>query len=462
MVQFLGGVKVSTITAIATPHAVGGISVIRISGENSIEIANKIFKASSGKSVTEMLGYTCSYGKVVDDETELDDAVLTVFRAPKSYTGEDVVEISCHGGIFITNKILRTVISAGAIPAEAGEFTKRAFLNGKLTLTQAEAVMDLISSQGEQSHKCAVSIHEGALFKRIKSISDKLVTLLGELGAWVDYPEEDIPAVEENNLLVTLSSVLSALKATAATYDSGKIIRNGIDTVIVGRPNVGKSTLMNLLTGYERSIVTEVAGTTRDLIEESVRLGDVVLKLCDTAGIRQTDDLVEGAGVKLAYKKLENADLILAIFDNSLELKHEDFQLIEKLIGKKTIAIINKSDKESLIDKDFISENFNSIVEISAKSGDGIEKLKDKLEEIFYTNDIDVSAGVIVNERQKRCLDMAITSIKEAISALEIGETLDAVTVLIDETANFLLELTGEKTTEAVVDEVFSHFCVGK
>lgn len=452
----------STITAIATPHAVGGISVIRISGENALKIGEKVFRAQSGKGVLDMQGYTCAYGKVFDNDVELDDSILTVFREPKSYTGEDVVEITCHGGIYITNRVMRAVISAGAVPAQAGEFTKRAFLNGKLTLTQAEAVMDLISSQGEQSHKSALAIHEGALFLRIKAISDRLITLLGELGAWVDYPEEDIPAVEVNTLLVTLSEVKHDLTAISATYDTGKILREGIETAIVGRPNVGKSTLMNLLSGYERSIVTEVAGTTRDVVEESVRLGDVVLRLCDTAGIRDTSDIVEGVGVRLAYKKLDRADLILVIFDNSQELKHEDFHLIEKLIGKNTIAIINKSDKESLLDKDFIAENFNNIIELSAKNGDGIDLLKNKIEEIFKTNEIDTTAGIIANERQKNCLDRSISSIFDAISVLAAGETLDAVTVLIDEGASYLLELTGEVTTEAVVDEVFSHFCVGK
>ena len=452
----------STITAISTPHAAGGISVIRISGEKAFEIGNKVFKAANGKNISEMQGYTCAYGKVFDNENELDDAILTVFRCPKSYTGEDVVEISCHGGIFISNKVLRTVISCGAVPAEAGEFTKRAFLNGKLSLTQAEAVMDLISSQGEQAHKSAVAMHEGALFNRIKVESDKLIALLGELGAWVDYPEEDIPAVESNNLLVTLSGVLSTLHHIAKTYDSGKIIREGIETAIVGRPNVGKSTLMNLLSGYERSIVTEIAGTTRDVVEESVRLGDIVLRLSDTAGIRNTEDVVEGVGVRLAYKKLENADLVLVLFDNSQILQDEDFTIIEKLNGKKTVAIINKSDKDNQIDKSFIEKHFVNVVEISAMSGGGIDKLKNIIEEMFHTNEIDVSAGIIANERQKRCLDMAISALSDAISALEIGETLDAVTVLIDEGANFLLELTGEKTTEAVVDEVFSHFCVGK
>lgn len=452
----------STIAAISTPVSSGGISVIRISGEDALLIAGKIFNPITSENVESMAGYTCAYGKVIFNGEEIDDVILTVFRAPKSYTGENVVEISCHGGIYVTNRILRAIISSGAVPAAPGEFTKRAFLNGKMTLTQAEAVMDIISAQGETAHKCSVAMHEGALFRRIKSVSDRMVKLLGELAAWVDYPDEDIADVDENSLLVDLSNILSELKKISSTYDSGRILREGIETAIVGRPNVGKSTLMNLLSGYERSIVTEIAGTTRDVVEESVRLGDVVLRLCDTAGIRNTNDTVEEMGVNLAYKRLDRAELVLAVFDYSQELKHEDFLLTEKLSGKNVIAVINKSDKEPLLDIDFINEHYPENVLISAKEGNGIDELRGKILKVFRASEIDSSAGIIANERQKRCIDMAISSLKDAVLALSQSETLDAVTILVDEAESFLLELTGEKITEAVVDEVFSHFCVGK
>lgn len=452
----------STIAAISTPVSSGGISVIRISGEDALLIAGKIFNPITSENVESMAGYTCAYGKVIFNGEEIDDVILTVFRAPKSYTGENVVEISCHGGIYVTNRILRAIISSGAVPAAPGEFTKRAFLNGKMTLTQAEAVMDIISAQGETAHKCSVAMHEGALFRRIKSVSDRMVKLLGELAAWVDYPDEDIADVDENSLLVDLSNILSELKKISSTYDSGRILREGIETAIVGRPNVGKSTLMNLLSGYERSIVTEIAGTTRDVVEESVRLGDVVLRLCDTAGIRNTSDTVEEMGVNLAYKRLDRAELVLAVFDYSQELMHEDFLLTEKLSGKNVIAVINKSDKEPLLDIDFINEHYPENVLISAKEGNGIDELRGKILKVFRASEIDSSAGIIANERQKRCIDMAISSLKDAVLALSQSETLDAVTILVDEAESFLLELTGEKITEAVVDEVFSHFCVGK
>ncbi len=450
------------IAAISTPHYTGGISVIRISGDDAINIAKTVFKPINERDIAQMSGYTCCYGRVCDGETEIDDGILTVFKAPNSYTGEDVAEISCHGGIYVTNRVLRAVISAGAEPAQAGEFTKRALLNGKLSLTQAEAVMDIISAQGEQYRRCANEAREGAIFRRIKAISDDLLQILGELSAWVDYPEEDIPAVSEENLKNFLEGVLCKINDARNSYDSGRILREGVDTAIVGRPNVGKSTLMNLLSGCERSIVTEIAGTTRDIVEESVRLGEIILRLSDTAGIRETSDLVEGVGVKLAEKKLESSELILAVFDNSQELSGEDISLIERLSGRNAIAVVNKSDLAQSIDVEYIRANFKYMVYISAKDGNGAEDLQRAVEEIFRTSEIDPASGVIANERQKACLDKAALSVEEAVQALNFGETLDAVTVVIDEAANALLELTGEKATEAVVDQVFSHFCVGK
>lgn len=295
----------STIAAVSTPRAVGGISVIRISGENAFYVADKIFKpVSSGILPSEMSGYTCAYGHIAGGGRVIDDGVLTIFRAPKSYTGEDVAEISCHGGIFVTEQILRLIFENGASPAKAGEFTKRAFLNGKMSLTQAEAVMDVISASGKAELRCASALRDGALFRRIKNISDGVLKLLGSLAAWVDYPDDDIPAVDGDEIYRVLENAVFALDGLLSSYDSGRIIRNGIDTAIVGRPNVGKSTLMNLLAGCERSIVTDVAGTTRDIVEESVRLGDIVLRLSDTAGIRETGDIVENAGLSLRGKSL--------------------------------------------------------------------------------------------------------------------------------------------------------------
>ncbi len=452
----------STIAAISTPNAVGGISVIRISGENSIEVAERIFRSTSGKKVAEMNGYTCAHGVVVDKDTQIDEVILSVFKSPKSYTGEDVVEISCHGGVYITKKILRLVFENGASPAEAGEFTKRAFLNGKLSLTQAEAVIDLISASRQNELKYAIALKDGAIFRRIDKIKSEIISVLGDLAAWADFPEDDIPEVDPVNLLKSLKSIYDALVKTNKTYDYGRVIREGINTVISGKPNVGKSTLMNCLSGFERSIVTNVAGTTRDVVEETVQLGEIKLRLSDTAGIRNTDDFVENIGVNLAFKKIDEADLVLALFDNSEEFTDEDIQLIEKMSNRKAVAVINKSDEKSVMDRRLVDENFKHVVEISAKNNKGIDRLVQVVNEMFVREDIDAEKGIIANERQKNCIAQAEKLVWDSINSLENGELLDAITVILDEAAGYLLELTGEKVSETVVDEVFSRFCIGK
>jgi len=455
----------STVAAVSTPRAAGGISVIRISGDNAFKIADRVFTPiSTKKKPSEMEGYTCAYGKIhTSDGDELDDGVITIFRAPRSYTGEDVAEISCHGGIFITEKVLRAIYDCGAVPAPGGEFTKRAFINGKLSLTQAEAVMDIISAEGNASHRRALNVREGMLYKKIHGCSERLLHLLGEIGAWIDYPEDDIPEVDDDNMCAELSDILSELEKIRRAYDNTRILKAGIDTVISGKPNVGKSTLMNLLSGCDRSIVTDIAGTTRDIVEESVRLGDIVLRLSDTAGIRETEDIIEGAGIEKAVKKLSSADLIIAVFDNSIPLDDDDKSLIRacKNASAKKIACINKSDCEGVLDRQEVFNNFDNVVEISAAKGEGTDKLQEVLYDLFIT-DSNVCEELSVNERQKQCLDKAISCISEALDAVKGGITLDAVNIVLDEAENALTELTGERTTESVVNEVFSHFCVGK
>lgn len=452
----------STIAAISTPNAPGGLAVIRISGENALNIAESIFSSFNGKCVSDMKGYTCVYGTAHDDGQRLDDCILTVFKAPHSYTGEDTAEISCHGGLYVSKQILRAALKNGAVNAQPGEFTKRAFINGKLDLTQAEAVMDIISAKGMRELKMAENLREGAAFKKARSISDKLVNILGDLAAWADYPEEDIPEVDPDNLLSELKAAESELSSLVRDYDCGRIIREGIATVIAGRPNVGKSTLFNCLSGCERSIVTDIAGTTRDVVEESVKLGDITLRLADTAGIHATDDIIEGIGVDIANKKLDEADLIIAVFDGSCPLTEDDLNLINKIKNKKCVAVINKNDVEQRVDCKVLSDYFKQIVYLSAKENNGIYMLQQAIEREFRLNEFDFDNAVASNERQKACIESSLSSLHSAISVLENGEMLDAVTVLIDEAEQFLLELTGEKITEAVVDEVFSRFCVGK
>lgn len=457
----------STICAISTPLAEGGISVIRISGEKAFDVAQKLFKPfSADKKVSEMPGYTCAYGRITDPVTNetADDVLLSVFRAPKSYTGEDTVEISCHGGIYITKKVLRLCLENGCEPADRGEFTKRAFQNGKLSLTQAESVMDMISAQGEHSLRSARLTREGKLFGRISAVRKDLVKILGELAAWVDYPEEDIPEIEESALRSSLEKAIDELSVILKDYDCGMILRSGVDTVIAGKPNVGKSTLMNTLLGYERSIVTDVAGTTRDVIEETAKLGELVLRLSDTAGIRSTEDVVEKMGVDLAKKRIDDCALVIAVFDSSRQLDEEDIELLDYVGGlhKNLIIVLNKSDLPAAVDKAFFEKYTHHLLEISAAQGEGAEEIRNACEEIFSLTGYDADSTIFANERQKNCAQKACSNLKLALDSLNMGETLDAVTVAIDYAAQSLLELTGEKATEAVVDEVFSKFCVGK
>ncbi len=452
----------STIAAISTPHAEGGIAVIRISGDKAFDVAGRIFRSVSGKQPSEMQGYTCAFGHVVKSGEILDEAVLTVFRSPMSYTGEDVAEISCHGGIYVSRETLRAALEAGAEPAEAGEFTRRAFQNGKLSLTQAEAVMDVISADSARELRFARSLHEGAVFRRIRTIIDDIVRVLGALAAWADYPEDDIPEVEPEALLGSLSTIKRQLVETISTSDYGRILKDGVSAVIIGKPNVGKSTLFNLLSGCERSIVTDIAGTTRDALEERVRLGDVTLRLWDTAGLRETDDVIEQIGVNIARDRLERADLVLAVFDGREGLSTDDKELVEKLSGKRSIGIINKMDAPDSSIPEELSGYFSRCISMSAKNGTGLDELRAAIEEMFYEGEVTPEMGILANERQLRCAQEAQKSIEEAIGALEAGELLDAVTVLLDDACEHLMNLTGERVSEKVVEDVFTRFCVGK
>lgn len=452
----------STIAAISTGMAPGGIGIVRISGENAIKIADSIFRSVSGKRIADISGYSALYGRAVDGEDVLDTAVALLFRAPKSYTGEDVVEISCHGGLYITKRVLRAAVSAGAVPAEPGEFTKRAFLNGKMDLTGAESVMNLISAQGEEAEKIALGILEGGLFKEIKKISDKLLYDMALLSAWVDYPYEEIEELSSENLGGDIRNAIENLKKLINNYDAGKIIIEGVDTAIVGKPNVGKSTLMNLLSGTDRSIVTEIEGTTRDVVEDTVTLGGIVLHLSDTAGVRETDDAVESIGVERAVKRLRNAQLVLAVFDASRPLSDDDRRLISLCKNKNAIGIINKTDLVQNYLTDELNENFRKLVFISAKTGEGKDDLQKAVEEILGTKNFDTGAAALINERQLECCKNALKALNEAEEALNIGLTMDAVTVCLDSAVEALLVLTGEKATESVVNEIFAHFCVGK
>ena len=451
-----------TIAAISTAQGAGGIGVIRISGKEAKEIADRVFRSPTGKKLKETPGYTARYGYVQEEGETIDEVVALVFEGPKSYTGEDVVEFSCHGGLYLTKRVLRAVLAAGAKAAGPGEFTRRAFLNGKLGLTEAEAVMDLISARGRQAARAALAGREGALHSRLEQVKESLISAAAHLSAWADYPEEDIPQVEHSALEKTLEQASDEMEGLLSRYDAGRAIRQGVDTVIAGRPNVGTSTLMNLLSGCERSIVTNVPGTTRDVIEETVLVGDIALHLADTAGMRSTDDPVERIGVDLARRRVDRAGLVLAVFDASQHLDEDDRRLLDSLEGIPAVAIINKTDLPKCVEEDKIREKVGRVVFMSAASGEGIKPLEQALAEVLGTADFDPAAGMLATERQRDAANRCKQCVDEALAALRMGMTLDAVTVSMEDAIQNLLELTGERVSETVVDQVFHHFCVGK
>lgn len=452
----------STVCAIATPPAAGGISVIRISGENAAEVAARVFRPVSGKSAAELPGYRAAYGKIYDGGEQLDDGVLLMYRAPHSYTGEDTAEISCHGGIYVTRRVLSACVKAGAQPAGPGEFTKRALLNGKLSLTQAEAVADIISAQGGQLLSCANGQRDGALFRRMEDCAARIMEVSSQISAWIDYPDDDTPVVTQEWLTEKLSGVQDMFRELLAGYDTGRMLREGISCAIVGKPNAGKSTLMNSLAGQQRSIVSDIEGTTRDIVEETVSLGDIVLRIADCAGIRETDDPVEKIGVDIMLKRLESADIILAVFDGSRELSGEDERLLKLLSGKNVVAIVNKSDLPQKLDCTAIEAALGAPVELSAKQDNAAKLLEEAVSSRLDLDRLDPDAGFIANERQRDCIIRASEAVDGALSAAVLGVTPDAVGVMLEQALDAVYELSGKRAGDEVIDEVFRRFCVGK
>jgi len=452
-----------TIAAISTPAGSAGLGVVRLSGPQALTIAGRVFRPADPKKSPESLsGYTAAYGRVFDKDGDIDECVLLCFRAPHSYTGEDVAEFSCHGGRYILQQVLRACLEAGAVPAGPGEFTRRAFLNGKMDLTQAESVMDLIAADGSLAAQTALAARDGAVFRRLTAVKESLLSVAAQFGAYIDYPDEDIPELAPEALSATVNEAAQAIRTLLATFDAGRVLREGVDTAIVGSPNVGKSTLMNCLSGCQRSIVTEIAGTTRDVVEETVRLGEVTLRLADTAGIRDTGDAVESVGVDLAKQRMNQAALILAVFDGSVPLTAEDTALAEALTGRTAIAVVNKADKPLAVDTEWLNRHVRWVVTLSAKEGAGVEALTAAVEEATGVARLDAAQPVLTTERQRLCAATALSCLEEASNALAAGLTLDAVSVSIDGALNAILDLTGQRATEAVVDQVFANFCVGK
>ena len=452
----------STIAAIATPPATGGVGMIRISGENAIGIAAKVFRPSGNRNVTEMPGYTACYGGIYGGEHKLDDGVLLVYRAPHSYTGENAAEITCHGGMLITRRVLRACLEAGARMAEAGEFTRRALLAGKMTLTQAEAVADMISSKSDQYLQCAAAQMDGALYRKITEIKQTIMDIAVQIAAWIDYPDETLDSFEASSQLGQLTDCRLKLKLLIEGYDVGQALRDGVSVAIVGKPNVGKSTLMNLMVGCERSIVTDIEGTTRDIVEENVMLGGMLLKIADCAGIRETDNPVERIGVKKMENRLEQSRLVFAVFDYSRPLEQDDFRLMEKLKGKRVLCIINKSDLEHKLDMAYLATQFGKVVEISANDPRSLKKLDEAAAKLMNPESLDISAGFLANERQREAALRAEEYIDKATEGMAMGVTLDATGVMLESALDCLMELTGERVSDEVIDQVFKRFCVGK
>ena len=453
----------STIAAIATAPGAGGIAVVRLSGPESYAVAARVFRpANPDRTVVGAKGYTALFGTFLEGEDAFDEGVALFFRAPHSYTGEDVVELSCHGGSAVARRLVESCIAAGAAPAAPGEYTRRAFLNGKLSLTQAEAVMDLVSADGRQGAALANASLGGALARKIAAEKEALTSLQAHLAAWVDFPEEDVPELDETHLQAVLGSVKDELDVLIRNYDAGAVLREGVDCAIVGRPNAGKSTLLNLLAGFDRAIVTPVAGTTRDVVEQAVRLGDIRLNLFDTAGLRDTEDVIEAEGIRRSWKKLDEAGLVLAVFDGSEPLTREDLALARKCAGRPAIALINKEDKPTRFDAEVIAPYFAMVLPVCCQEEGARKLIASAVARLLGTNQIDPHAASLSGQRQLAAATRAREAVAGALEAAAGGFGLDAVSVCVDDALDALCDLTGENASEAVINEVFERFCVGK
>lgn len=448
-----------TICAISTALGVGAISIVRVSGKDAIEIVNSVFL---GKDLTKVDSHTIHYGYIVDNEEKIDEVLVSVMKAPKTFTCEDVVEINCHGGIATTNKVLELLLTKGCRLAEPGEFTKRAFLNGRIDLMEAESVMDLINSKTEFARKLAISSLNGNGSKLISNLREDLVNIISNIEVNIDYPEyNDIYEVTENDLRDKIDTFERTLQKIITEYENGRILKDGINVVIVGRPNVGKSSILNKLLDSEKAIVTDIPGTTRDIVEGSITLNGIPLNIIDTAGIRETEDVVEKIGVDKSLEKISEADLVLVILNNNETLDETDLSLLEKVKGKPTIVVVNKDDLDSKIDMNLLSGY--DVVLTNTLDFQGIDSLKEKIIELFNLDKIKQSDyNTISNARQiakiKECLEIIVG----IDNSLNNGVPLDMLETDLKRVWNILGEIIGESYSEELLDELFSKFCVGK
>lgn len=454
----------STIVAISTAPRNAGIGIIRLSGEECFNILNKIFIP---KNKGDVKGYSIKYGNIVNSETKeiIDEVLVSYFIAPRSYTTENMCEINSHGGIVVENQILQECIKNGAMLAEPGEFTKRAFMNGRIDLSQAEAVIDIINSKTEKEMLVAQKHLEGSLSKKIKSIKQEILDVMTDIEASIDYPEYDIEETTNIKILRMLGSVDEKLHKLRDNFENGKILKEGIKTAIVGKPNVGKSSLLNLILGENRAIVSNVEGTTRDTIEEFINIKGVPLKIIDTAGIRKTRDEVEQIGVEKAINNINDAELVIAVFDDSRAFDEQDQEILNLIKNKKAIILINKVDlnKNQVINNDKIKEMKKDIIKFSTVSEKGLEELYEKIERMFELNEIDCdNSEIITNNRQKQHIISAIKAVSKAKESVETGMPIDITAICLKDMLGELSEITGENVSEDIINEIFKKFCLGK
>lgn len=454
-----------TIAAIATGMGNSGIGIIRISGREAIEIADKIFVAKNkSKKLSDIPGYTAAYGVICYDDEIYDEAVALVMRAPATYTTEDVVEFDCHGGVTLLKRVLELVIKMGARPAEPGEFTKRAFLNGRIDMSQAESVMNLIHAKNEMAVKSSINQLRGGLKNVITDMREKLLYNIAYIESALDDPENYSLEGFPQKLKNTVDKLLITLDNLIKSSDNGRIINEGIRTVIVGRPNAGKSSVLNMLLGEDRAIVTDIEGTTRDTLEEIVNIDGITLNIIDTAGIRDTSDVIERIGVDKALSSIEDADLVLYIVDGSTPLDENDFNIMDKISSKKTLTLINKNDKKIVVDKLLITERLQTkILEISALNSTGLDLLHDTLKDMFFKNDINYNDEIyITNLRHKSLLFDAVDSLMRVLDSIDMGMGEDFFTIDLMSAYASLGKIIGEELEDDLVNKIFAEFCMGK
>jgi tRNA modification GTPase len=455
-----------TIAAIATAPGEAGIGIVRISGEEAIEILGKVFKPKKKIDIGDIPSRMVVYGHAVDRKGEaLDEILAIVMRKPYSYTTEDVVELHCHGGIVPARRIMEEVLRNGADLAEAGEFTKRAFMNGRIDLAQAEAVIDVITSKTETGLNAAMNQLEGVLSKEIREIMDKLLSMLAHIEASIDFPEHDVEELTISNIKSMLLETKASTLALVDSFDEGKIVREGLNTAIIGRPNVGKSSLLNVLLKENRAIVTEIPGTTRDIIEEYLNIGGILIRLIDTAGIRESQDLVEQIGVERTKGAINNSDLVILVLDASNELFKEDNEIIDLIRTKKVIVVLNKTDLGLIIDEKYLIDLFgaDNVIEMSVKNQVGIDKLEERIKGLVFQGKLSISKNNMVTSiRHKFLLDRTLENIEKAILSIEDEIPVDLISVDIREAWSSLGAITGDTVEEDIVNEIFSKFCIGK